>query len=253
MLEIIEAAAAFPPGTTGTIIGFALLAGIVRGFTGFALSAVMFAGVVTIIPPVQLIPITFMLEGIASIIMFRGGIKDADMNIVWGLVITSTIGVPIGLYVTTSIDPEISKLASLGVILVLTLAQLFQVRISGLASRPGLYASGLVAGFITGISSVGGMVVALYVLAQQTAARRMRAALVMYLFIGMFTSLVYLSLYGILNFTALWRGVVLTPFLLSGVLLGTYLFRPSLEKFYKLTCLVLLVALCAVGLMRQLM
>ena len=227
------------------------MAGLVRGFAGFGLSAILMAGIVTLIPPVELIPICYILEGAASLAMYRGGTKDADMIIVWGLVIGSAIGVPIGLYATTSIDTELSKLIALLIILTLTIAQLARIRFQFLSTRAGLSASGISAGVATGLASVGGLVVALYILARETAAKEMRASLVMYLFIGMFTSLVYLLLYDVMNAQAFWRGLVLSPIVLVGVFLGTVLFRPSLVHLYKRACLMLLVLLCLVGLGQQ--
>ena len=227
------------------------MAGLVRGFAGFGLSAILMASIVTIIPPVELIPICYVLEGSASIVMFRGGLKDADMTVVWGMVIGSAIGVPIGLYATTTIDPEASKLIALLIILGLTFAQFFRFRPKFLATKAGLSASGVTAGIATGLASVGGLVVALYVLAQETPAKNMRASLVMFLFIGMFTSLIYLLIYGVMNEQAFWRGVILTPIVLLGVFSGTLLFRPSLAGFYKRICLVLLISLYLIGLGRQ--
>ncbi|NQV47051.1 MAG: sulfite exporter TauE/SafE family protein [Rhodospirillaceae bacterium] len=226
-------------------------AGLVRGFAGFGLSAILMASIVTIIPPVELIPICYILEGAASIAMFRGGMKDADMTVVWGLVIGSAIGVPIGLFATTTIDPELSKLIALLIIFCLTAAQLFHIRPKFLATKMGLSASGVTAGIATGLASVGGMVVALYVLARRADAKIMRASLVMFLFIGMFTSLVYLLLYDVMNLQAFWRGVILSPVVLVGVFLGSLLFRPSLAHLYKRVCLLLLISLCLLGLGRQ--
>jgi len=74
-----------------------IVAGIVRGFSGFALSALVMASAVVILPPVELIPICLILELAASLLMARGGWQEADRGTVLGLVIGSTIGVPIGL------------------------------------------------------------------------------------------------------------------------------------------------------------
>ncbi len=225
-------------------------AGLVRGFSGFALSALLMASIVVIIAPVELIPVCFVLEGVAGIVMIRGGFKNADMSIVWGLVIGSTIGLPIGLLVTISFSEEASKLIALMVILALTIAQLFRVSPKFIGTTSGLYISGLIAGIVTGLASVGGMVVALYVLASKAEVKKMRASLVMFLFIGMFTSLIFLLLYDVMNPLAVARGVVLAPVVLVGVVLGSWLFRPSLEAFYKRFCLILLILLSVSGLFR---
>ncbi len=232
--------------------GAIFVAALVRGFAGFALSALIMASLAVIIPPIQLIPVCFMLEAAASLLMFRGGLRDADMPTVWGLAIFSAIGTPIGLALTTNIPVETSKLIALSLLVSLAILQLFKVRFAFLATNPGLYSSGLAAGIATGLASIGGMVVALYVLSQEKTARNMRGSLVMYLFIGMFMSAVYLLWFGLLDLAAVARALIFMPIVIIGVLAGTWLFRPSLEGFYKRFCLLLLICLSGVSLVRVL-
>lgn len=225
-------------------------AGLVRGFSGFALSALIMASIVVILPPIYLIPICFILEGVASMVMFRGGMRDASMPMVWGLVIGSSVGVPIGLYFTVTFPVETSKMVALIVVLLLAAAQLLRIRPKFLATKPGLYGSGLLAGIVTGLASVGGMIVALYVLASEAPAKTVRASLVMFLFIGMFTSIIYLLLYDMMNLVAVKRGLILAPPVVAGVLVGSWIFRPSLEQFYRKFCLTLLIVLACTGMLR---
>lgn len=234
---------------TFTVVFFA---GVVRGFSGFALSALIMAGLALIIAPSSLFIICFMLELAASLLMVRKGFKEADMRIAWGLALAGGVGIPFGLYVTASVSPEVSKMLALAVILILAVLQLLNKSPAFLAKPSGLYASGLVTGFATGIASVGGMVVALYVLSQNAPAARMRATLVMFLFLNLFIWLFWLILGGYATPLSLTRAVVLAPVAMIGIYLGTLLFRPSLESFYKRFCLWLLMALAAQGLWRLL-
>lgn len=192
-----------------------------------------------------------MLEAISSMIMVRGGIKQADMKIVWGLVIGSAIGLPIGLYATTHAPVETSRLIALILLLSLAFLQIFKVRLAILATRSGLYLSGILSGIATGLASIGGMVVALYVLSQEAQPRQMRASLIMYLCIGMITSLVFQTYYDMLNLVAFKRALVFAPCVIAGVLAGSWCFRPSLEKFYKRFCLLLLIALAGFSLSKM--
>lgn len=251
MLETLSAFAELSPDHLLIIGAAVFLAGLVRGFAGFALSAILIATVVIILPPIELIPLAYVLEGVASVAMFRGGMRDADMSMVWVLAIGSAIGVPLGLYATVSISPELSKLVALGVVLALTLAQLFRLVPRSMGSRVGLYVTGIAAGIVTGLASVGGMVVALYVLSSKAEPRAMRASLVMFLFVGMFTSLVYQLLYGVMDGLAFRRGLVFSPIILIGTFLGSAMFRPALIGFYRQFCLLLLVSLALFGLVRM--
>ena len=234
------------------ICSIVFLAGLVRGFAGFALSAILMAGAAVIIAPIELIPVAYLLESSASIVMFRGGLRHADMSVVWPLAIGSAIGAPLGLFATTSISPDASRMVALCLVLGLTSLQLFKLAPAFLASRKGPWIAGISAGLASGLANIGGMVVALFVLSSQAEAKEMRGALVMYLFIAMFTSLFWLVSYGIMSDVALRRGIVFAPIVLVGVAIGSALFRPSLAVFYKQFCLCLLVILSLVGLIQML-
>ena len=227
-------------------------AGIVRGFSGFALSAIVVASMVGILPTIQLIPMVLFLEAAAGIVMLRGGIRDANMPIVWILSIGSILGVPIGLLATVILPVETSRIIALILILSLASLQLFKLTPGTLGSKTALYTTGIVAGIASGIAAVGGMVIALYVLASEENPRSMRGAIVMFLFIGLFTSMIWYIIYGIMDIRAAIRGVVFTPILLVGIFIGFKLFSPILQNFYKQFCLILLVFISVIGLVRVL-
>ena len=232
------------------LAGIVFFAGIVRGFSGFALSALVMASAVLILPPVELIPICWVLELAASVLMVRGGWKEADRPTAFGLVIGSAIGTPFGIALTLAVSAATSKTIALIVIIALALSQLFKVNSPMLATKPGLWISGFVAGIVTGLASVGGMVVALYVMARQAPAKTMRATLVMFLFIGSITSLITLLVSGVMDGQSFVRGAILATPTFAGVFLGKLLFHPNLEKYYRPFCLMLLVGLSVVSLAR---
>lgn len=110
-----------------------------RGFAGFALSEIVVASMAGILPTVELIPMSYLLEGIASVIMLSGGVRDADMSIVWVLAIGSAIGAPIGLLATTSMPVETTRIVALVLILGLAIMQLLKIIPSFVGTRAGLY------------------------------------------------------------------------------------------------------------------
>lgn len=229
-----------------------LVAGIVRGFSGFALSAMIMATAIIILPPIALIPMLWWLELSASLLMLKGGWADADRGAAIGLVIGSTAGWPIGLWLTLSLPVETSKLLALGVIIVLAISQLSKLKLTFLATKPGLYGTGVVAGIVSGIAHVGGMVVALYVLASDAPARQMRGSLVLFLFLGSLTSMITLLAFGVMDFSGISRGLAFALPTLLGVYLGQKLFTPGLEKYYRSFCLTLLCVLALGSILRTL-
>ncbi len=245
---------ALPTSSSETVLLFVIIfaAGLVRGFAGFALSAIVMASAASFIPPILLIPILWFQEMAASLLMARGGWQDADRPRTVLLVIGNWLGWPLGLWLTVSLPREASAQIALVIILILAGMQLLKVNIPALASRAGTLIAGFVAGIAGGVAHVGGMVVALYVLSQNDNARSMRATLVLYLFIGSLGSLIYLIYFGVMTSTAMLSALTLIPATLLGVWLGTKLFNPRWEPYYKPFCLCLLIGLAALSLLRSL-
>ncbi|MFQ3183123.1 MAG: putative membrane protein YfcA [Alteromonas macleodii] len=232
------------------LIGLTMLAGIVRGFSGFALSAMVMATAVMIIPPVQLIPMLWWLEMSASILMIRKGWVGADKTMTYSLAGGSFIGWPIGLALTVSLPIAISKTITLSVIVALAAILLARVRMPILATKPGLYGAGIMAGIASGLASVGGMVVAIYVLAAKAPANTMRASLVLYLFLTSIVSMVVLIAYGIMEASSVARGLIFSVPTMIGVIIGQQFFTERLAPYYRPFCLILLISLASLGLIR---
>lgn len=227
-------------------------AGVVRGFAGFALSALIMAIAVTILPPVQLIPILWFLEMAASLVMARGGWRDADRRAAMTLVLGTWVGWPLGLWLTTSLSVAMSKTVALGIILALAAAQLAKLRMPFLASQSGTAVTGIVAGVASGLAHIGGMVVALYALAREADARTMRGTLVTFLFVSSIGSFAYQIAFGVMDGPSLARAALLIPPTLIGVWLGTRLFTENWAPYYRPFCLWLLIGLAALSLIRHL-
>ena len=233
-----------------SLVAITFLAGIVRGFSGFALSALVMASAATFVAPVVLIPILWFLEMSASLMMARAGIRDADRRVAGLLVAGSVIGWPLGLWLTLSLPVEASKTVALILVVLLAALQLFRISLPGLRTDAGALVAGTLAGIASGLAHVGGMVIALFVLSLGRAARSMRGTLVLFLFASGLVSLFIQLGFGTMTTTAALRGLILIPPTLLGVWLGTRLFIPRFEPYYKPFCLCLLIGLATLGLLR---
>jgi len=229
----------------------AFLAGVIRGFTGFALSAFALSTAVLILPPIELIPMLFWLEAGASLFMLRAGLRDADRRAAVTLLAGAAVGTFIGIGLTVALDVGVSRILALGLLISLAALQLARLRMAILATPAGTVGAGFAAGIANGLAGVGGMVVALYVLARDAEPRTMRATLVLYLFLGMLTSLLAHLWWGTMTRTATARGLALVPLCLAGVWLGARFFTPAWQRYYKAICLWLLIGLALIALGRS--
>lgn len=249
-MDALAETLALDPATLLLYAAGVFVAGLVRGFSGFALSATVMAGLATYVPPVELIPVNTFLELTAGALLVRGGTEEADGRVAWGLTIGTALGTPLGLWATTSVSADTSRTIALVLVAVLAALQLLRVRAPVLATRPGLYVSGVLSGIAAGLASIGGMIVALYVLAQDSPPRVMRATLILYLFLSLPVAFALYLLYGLITETVLLRAAVMSVVAGAGVLIGRALFHPALEPFYKRFCLALLMGLAVAGLIR---
>ncbi|MDQ2090501.1 sulfite exporter TauE/SafE family protein [Marimonas arenosa] len=245
-------AAALTPGQLAFAAVTVFFAGLVRGFTGFALSALIMATLVILIPPVELIPICLLLELASSLLLLRGGLGDADRKMALRLQTGALIGVPLGLWLTTSLPPDLSRRIALLLILGLAAAQLLRLRLPVSPAALPTVATGIFSGFVTGLASIGGMVIALYTLALNIPPRRIRGTLILIIFLGGTLGLVWQSLFGMLTATALTRATLLFLPTMAGVALGRRLFTPRWERYHRPFSLSLLIALALASLVRSL-
>ena len=226
------------------------IAGIVRGFTGFGLSAVAMAILTAFVAPVELLPIMLLLEAAASLFLLRGTWRDADFGMIGWMFIGSIIGYPIGLTLTVSVSVEISKFMALGIILVLVLANL-SGRMPPLGrTKFSLVIAGFTASFASGIAGVGGLVLALVYLSLQLEPRVMRATMVVHLLVSLVMSISYQLWFGVMDGQAIERSAVLIPVTLVGVWIGKLMFQPSAEKYYRRVCMIVLVIVTVLGMLR---
>ena len=232
------------------LILICFFAGLIRGFSGFGLSAFVMSLALTIIPPIELIPVCWWMEFVASVFMIRNGWTDSDKKISIILWLGAVFGLPIGIALTTTLDSQTSKIVALFLILVLALILFRNFKIQFLSTTVGTISSGVFAGVATGLASIGGMIVAIYVLASQNSARRVRASIVLYIFLNSVTTFIFLILFDVMDHKAFVRGVLLAVPSSIGVVLGAILFMQKLEKYYRPFSLGLLISFSLVGLIR---
>lgn len=241
------------PDTALLVGAICFLAGLVRGFAGFGLSALAMAALATIIPPIQLIPVFWFLEMSASLILMKGGWADADRRTALLLMSASALALPLGLWISLSLATQTSRLLALSILLTLAIAQLVRLRLAVLERRNGTVVTGLTAGMVTGLSGAGGMVIALYALARGLPPRIMRGTLNIYMLGGGVLGLLTHLVIGTMTQQATLRGLILILPTLLGVFAGRALFTPRWEQYYKPFCLVLLLSLCTLSLLRTLL
>ena len=164
------------------------VAAFVRGYAGFGLSAIILAVMTLRFPPAAIVPLTILMEILASIGQGRKIRHAVDWRLLWALLGGSLIASPVGVQLLRVVDAEPMRLTAL---IVMGLASFLMMIGKGLSlaltTRTAL-GIGLVAGLVNGAISLGGMVIALFFVASGTRPETIRATFIAYFFLAQFTS-----------------------------------------------------------------
>lgn len=240
-------------GLLAWLAAVVFVAGVARGFTGFGASATIMALAAVWIAPIDLIPICLLLELTGSALLLRGGIGHADKPLAGTLVGMAFVGVPLGLHLTRTLDPDTSRVIALALVAGLAALQLARIPLPVGRGRAGAALVGLLAGVVNGLASIGGLVHALYLTARNLQPRTMRGTIILIITIGGTITFFWQVLLGVLTGQAALRyAVLLAPFV-AGLWLGRRYFTPENERHYRPVSLTLLVVLAGAGLVRQVM
>jgi uncharacterized protein len=147
------------------VLAAALVAGTVRGYTGFG-SAMIFMPVASaFLGPKAAIGIMWIIDATLQLAMVRSTWRHARWGEIGPLFIGYVIGLPLGVYLLVSIDPTPIRWAT-SVSIIIALALLLTARrVETSPSLPVTVATGTVSGLISGVASLGGMVLSLFWLA----------------------------------------------------------------------------------------
>jgi uncharacterized membrane protein YfcA len=230
----------------------ALFAGFVRGFAGFGLSAFIVAGMSLWLSPQSIVPAAMMLEILASVSLLRSVWPHVSWRWIRPLIAGYAVSVPLGVW-CLSVLPELPlRLAVSTIILAMALTLLSGFRPrwgDGIGVRLG---TGLVAGFMAGLSSVGGMIAAMMLFTTSLPAARLRATLIALFVLSASYGLMWAGQRGLVHRgTLLWAAWLAVPMLI-GITIGRHGFARVSEAKFRRAMLGVLAAVAAIGMIRAL-
>jgi uncharacterized protein len=150
------------------------------------------------------------------------------------------LGIPLGLVVLTAFSADSVRLAIGCVILGSVLILWRGFRLPPAPPSALTFSVGLAAGVISGLASMGGPPIVVYLLALSHQAAVVRATTIVYFMLSSTISLVLMSATGLIDREVLSWSVASVPVLLAGDYVGTWGFRRSRPHHHRFTALVLL-------------
>ena len=225
----------------------AFVAGVVRGFSGFGLSAVLVASAAFVISPKLIIPTAQTMEVIASIVLIPTVWKDVNWKWLTPMAAAYALSVPIGVGALMHLPEQLLRVGGCALLLIASLCMLLNARPKLSDGLPLRFGTGLVAGFFAGATSLGGMVASVMLFAVALPAKNLRATLIVLFFGSALYSLSWGVWHGVVASATFARAAWLAAPLLAGVAVGSHGFKHVSEARFRKAVLAVLAVLSIAG------
>ena len=225
----------------------AFFAGLVRGFSGFGLSAVLVASAAFVISPKLIIPTAQTMEVIASIALIPTVWKEVNWKWLTPMAAAYALSIPAGVAALAYLPAQVLRVSGCVILFIASVCLLLNARPKLPDGLPLRFGTGLVAGFFAGATSLGGMVASVMLFAVALPAKNLRATLIVLFFGSALYSLSWGAWHGVVTRDTFTRAAWLAAPLLAGIAVGSHGFKHVSEAGFRKAVLTVLAALSVAG------
>ena len=232
------------------IIFIVFVASIIRGFNGFGFSATCISGFSFILPAIEIVPIILVLEVFISIFMIPYIWNKIDWSFVLKLLIGIAIGSPIGLYLLKYLSPETTHLYVCLIIIFFSVLLMKGYTNRNINNDQSKIFTGVISGTLNGLTTLGGMPVALFLLVTSIQPAVIRGSLAALFFLTDVYAFILSFFGGIVDMITIYRTFPLIIILPIGVFIGNKFFIKSKEQLYRKVVFYFLIVISIFGILR---
>ena len=232
------------------VVFVVFIASIIRGFNGFGFSATCISGFSFILPAIEIVPIILALEVIISIFMAPYVWSKIDWNFVFKLLIGITIGSPIGLYLLKYLSSDVTHISVCVLVIFFSFLLMNGYENQKIDNSYAKIFTGIISGTLNGLTTLGGMPVALFLLVTSIQPAVIRGSLAALFFLTDIYAFVLSSVAGIVDITTIYRTFPLIIILPIGVYIGDKFFVKSKEETYRKVVFYFLIFISILGVFR---
>ncbi|MEJ2626769.1 MAG: sulfite exporter TauE/SafE family protein [Pseudolabrys sp.] len=225
-------------------VGVALLAGIVRGFSGFG-SALIYVPLVSALYEPKIATVSCALMDYICVLPYAlRAFRHANWREVLPAFAAALLTVPLGTHVQSAVDPTVLRwgmsIFVLGFVVLLASGWRYPFK----PNTPAAMGAGALSGFAGGATQMGGPPIILYWLGAPESATVIRANLLAFLMLLGITLIINYALRGLMIAQPIALGVLLWPAYIVALAIGAYWFKGASTSQYRRVAYVI-VALAA--------
>jgi len=230
------------------ICTIAFISGTARGFSGFGSALIFMPLASSMAPPRLVAALLLIIDFVAAAPLIPNAWKHADRKATAVMVFGALIGVPIGTYFLSRLDPVTTRWIISAFVFALLL-----LLVSGWRYRGGEHAMlsigiGGLSGFCSGLAQTGGPPIVGYWLGRPISSVIARANILLFFGASDFFSAVSYATTGLITADSIKFSLMVGPLYAIGVAFGAALFGKAGERVFRSICYVLIAAAVVIGL-----
>jgi uncharacterized protein len=225
----------------------ALIAGIIRGFTGFGGPAFILAILTLFYPPASIVSKVLIADFLSNIYLFHSSFKKVDWRSTALLSIPSILFIPLGQWLLIEMDPALMKQVISVIIISICILLLFGFRYRAMPGFYSLIAVGILAGIIFGGTYIALITVCFVLLGpyEKSAGRNLIISWAFFTVIGFAIISITMGTVNMIDFKTAFPGAVSYLF---GTWLGSRFFNKASEKLFRRSAIGCLLAIALMNL-----
>jgi uncharacterized protein len=230
------------------ICAIAFVSGTARGFSGFGSALIFMPLASSLAAPRLVAALLLVIDVVAAAPMLPNAWQHADRKATAVMVSGALVGVPLGTYFLTRLDPVTTRWIISGFVFALLLLLLSGWRYRG-KDHPAISVGiGGLAGFCSGLAQTAGPPIVGYWLGRPIASAIARANILLFFGASDFFSAVSYALSGLITADAIRFSFLIGPVYGVGVWFGARLFGRASERLFRSLCYALIAAAVIIGL-----
>jgi uncharacterized membrane protein YfcA len=226
----------------------AFVSGTARGFSGFGSALIFMPLASSIAAPRLVAALLLVIDFVAAASLLPNAWKYADRKATAIMALGALVGVPVGTYFLSRLDPVTTRWIISGFVAALLLLLLSGWRYRGRDHALLSVGIGGLSGFCSGLAQTGGPPIVGYWLGRPLPSTIARANIVLFFGASDFFSLVSYFLTGLITVDSIKFSFVVGPVYGIGVWFGASLFGKASEALFRSICYALIAAAVIVGL-----
>jgi uncharacterized membrane protein YfcA len=234
--------------TAMAICAIAVISGTARGFSGFGSALIFMPLASSLAAPRLVAALLLVIDFVAAAPLVPNAWRQADRRATAVMVSGALVGVPLGTYFLSRLDPVTTRWIISGFVFALLLLLLSGWRYHGKEHPAISIGIGGLSGFCSGLAQTGGPPIVGYWLGRPVASAIARANILLFFAASDFFSVASYAFAGLITADAIRFSLLVGPVYGIGVWFGASLFGRASERLFRSICYALIAAAIVIGL-----